>query len=281
MKLKTSEILTLIGAAVVIISLVLLRNPAQPEPSASPVAQVTRATRTPTFIATAVPPTETPEPPSATPTNTPLPPTATPLPATATPTTPPTNTPAPTRVPPTPAPPTNTPVPASVDILSLIKLPNIEGGEGDAVINYEDWGVTSSSITVKAGDGHTYLCELGFLNRPESINRAREIWSYAQRGGGAWRWIIRVRQNPNWTSCGNERNVCYEGKTNSEQLAVNSEIYLKPHVWESLANDWLAGGWQATTRNGYYASIQHGIFKYVIDIDIDQPIIGFRFTRLD
>ncbi|MGI6376266.1 MAG: hypothetical protein ACOX3S_09730 [Anaerolineae bacterium] len=284
-RLKSWQIVTLIGALVVIASLVFARFPLKSAPRQEVVAQAARATRTPTPVPptpTPVPATETPVPPTATPvppTATPVPATPTPEPATATPV-PPTATAAPTRPPATARPPTATPAP--VQVLSSIELPNVEGGNGIATINYEEWGATNSEYYVTGSDGHRYRCELGFWSSPAAVQRAQDYWKWAQRGGGAWSWVIRMRYKPNWTACSSKAGVCYEGKDNSAQLQVNSEIYIKDWAWQSLLNDYLAGGWAATTRNGHYGEIQRGIFRYVIKIDPpDIPVIGFRFTRVD
>jgi len=284
-RLKTPHIVTLVAALFVIAYLVLLRFPVQSHADRDVVAQAPRATRTSTPTMTPVPPTDTPVPPTATPTYTPVPPTDTPVPPTATPTetpAPPTDTPAPTRVAPTatPRPPTATPV--SVQVLTSIELPNVEGGNGTAVVNYESWGNLNSEYYVTGNDGHRYRCEIGFLSQPEAVKRIQDYWSYAQRGGGAWSWIIRMRYKPGWMGCGSDVGVCWEGKENGAQMQVNSEIYIKDWAWQSLLNDHLAGGWAATTRNTHYAGIQRGLFKYVIDIDPpDIPVIGFKFTRVD
>jgi hypothetical protein len=284
-RLKTPQIVTLLAALVVIASLVFLRFPNRSGARPDVVAQAARATRTPTPVPptpTPVPATNTPVPPTPTPvppTATPEPATPTPEPATATPV-PPTATAAPTQRPATAVPPTA--VPAPVQVLSSIELPNIEGGNGLAVINYEDWGVTESAYYVTGSDGHRYRCELGFLSNPASVQRAQDYWSWAQRGGGAWNWIIRMRYKPSWTGCPGDRAICYEGRDNNAQMQVNSEIYIKDWAWQSLLNDHLAGGWTATTRNTHYGEIQRGIFRFVINIDPpDIPVIGFRFTRVD
>jgi hypothetical protein len=287
-RLKTPHIVTLVATLFVIAYLVLLRFPAQSNASRNAIAEAPRATRTPTPTATLVPPTNTPVPPTATPTNTPVPPTPTPEPPTATPEpptatpAPPTNTPAPTRVVPTAQPVPPTAAPAPVQVLASVELPNVEGGNGVAVVNYEDWGNTSSEYYVTGSDGHRYRCELGFLSSATAVKTAQDYWSWSQRGGGAWSWVIRMRYKPSWIGCGSKEGVCWEGKDNNAQLQVNSEIYIKDWAWQSLLNDYLAGGWAATTRNTHYAGIQRGLFRYVINIDPPStPVIGFKFTRVD
>jgi hypothetical protein len=254
--------------------------PARPTRTATPSATPVPATATPTATATPIPPTPTPVPPTATATATA---TATPT-ATETPT--PTNTPPPTAVPPTRVPaPTNTPVPteAPVTLLSAVEINNGEWGTNYFFARYDNpEGDETSDIRVKASDGHTYKGEFGFLSRPASLAQIQAYWGYARRGQANWKGFVRLYDAVNWITCSAEANVCYEKHEDAAQAAITSQVYIKPHVWESLVNDYLAGGWQATTRNAYYGEIQNAVFRPIIDIDPPaEPCIGFRFVRVD
>jgi len=288
-KFDLLTILVLLAVVIVIVQLVLVlasRNRGAMPVASAPTA-VVLPTRTPTSTATPLPPTATsvptatPIPPTATPTSTP---TATPLPPTPTAT--PTATPlppTPTPVPPTPKPkpPTATPVP--VTILNQVPINNGEWGSEYIYIRYGDKGYdnTDSPIYVTGGDGHRYRAEFGFLSHPDSIAKTQEFWGYAQRGGANWKMIIRIRQKVDWIGCGSEQNICYQGHENSSQATLNDDILIKPHVWESLLNDYLAGGWTATVGNGYYQEIQKAVFDPIIGVVPDKPCVGFKFTRVD
>ncbi len=242
----------------------------RPAPTLAP-----RPTRTATPTATPLPPTPT-HTATATATATPVPPTATPVPPTATPV-PPTATPVPptaTRRPPTstPRPPTATPAP--VAILDEVPLDNGEWGKSAIYVDNED-------IFVKAGDGHTYRAEIGFLSSPSALATAQQFWTYARLGGANWKMLVQTRAKVGWVSCASAANVCYEKALSSSQASVLVQVYIKSRVWESLVNDYLAGGWQATTRNGYYGEIQNAVFRPIADAVPDVPCMGFRFTRID
>jgi hypothetical protein len=257
--------------------------PARPTRTATPSATPLPPTATPTATATPVPPTPTPVPPTATATATLPPATATP---TATETPEPTQTPPPTAIPPTRVPaPTNTPVPtaAPVTVLSSVQVNNGEWGSNYIFARYDNpEGDEVSDVRVKASDGHTYKAELGFLSRSQSLAQIQAYWGYAQRGAANWKGFVRVYDAVNWISCSAEAHVCYEKHEDFGQAAITSRVYIKPHVWESLVNDYLAGGWQATTRNAYYREVQNAVFRPIIDIDPPaEPCIGFRFVRVD
>ncbi|MBC7235439.1 MAG: hypothetical protein H5T69_06320 [Chloroflexi bacterium] len=275
-----------VGLAVIvlIVQLVALRHPyPRHQDSRSAALEGPRPTRTFTLTATPLPPTEmpteTPVPPTPTfsptvtvlptetPTETPVPPTPTSEPPTATPV-----PPTPTRRPPTPRPPT--PKPAPVEILDSVPVDNGEWGKEGIYVNYE------ADIYADGSDGHRYKIELGFLSRPESLAKVQEFWGYGGRGGGNWKMIIRVRTQVNWVSCGGDKDVCWQVSTSSGQSSLMSEVYYKQHVWESLVNHHLAGGWQNVTRSPYYHEIQKSIFEPICGATPDIPVIGFRFTRV-
>ncbi|MEA3407208.1 MAG: hypothetical protein U9R48_03910 [Chloroflexota bacterium] len=230
------------------------------------------ATETATSTATR-PPTETPVPPTATntPTNTSVPPTDTPEP-TDTPI-PPTDTPV--RPTATPRPPTATPMP--VTVLNTVPIDNGEWGENSIYCSVaeEKW--------IKGSDGHQYRVGLGFLSRPESLSRVQDFWGYPGRGGANWKMLIKVKAHQSWTSCPSDRDVCYETSIWSGQATVNCEVYLQDRVWTSLLNDWIAGGWQATTHNEYYQDVQAAVFKPMCNCDKVPaiPCVGFTFARVD
>ena len=87
----------------------------------------------------------------------------------------------------------------------------------------------------------------------------------------------------NWVGCSSSKNICYEGATNSEPGQLYRQVYYKPKVWESLLNDYIAGGLNKTFGNGYYNDIQKSIFKPMCNCDKmpEFPVIGFTFTRVD
>ena len=237
-------------------------TPTSVPPTDTPTPMPPTSTRTATRTASPVPPTATPTPipPTETPTVTPLPPTA-------------------TRVPPRPTPVPPTPVP--VQIMDRVQVNN--GEQGSEYIYsepYYDKNGKLQEVFVQGSDGHTYRSELGFLSRPESVAKVQEYWGYAMRGGANWRMIVKLRSDMDWANCGSESNVCYEWNEHSGMAALHDEVYLQRHVWESLLNDYLAGGWQATTRNGYYWEVQNAIFDPIVHAVPDLPCVGFRFTRV-
>ncbi len=278
------SILLGVSVLVLIIAIVFIATPTLGQPwarAAVPTLGV-RPTRTATPTATPLPPTPTPIPPTATatpvpPTATPIPPTPTPLPPTETPL-PPTATPAPptpTRVPPTPTrrPPTATPVP--VTILFQVPIDNGEWGKEFIYVKNEE------PIYVVGSDGHRYRAELGFLSSPSALQKTQEFWSYARLGGANWKMILETRASVQWVSCTDKMNVCSEAAWSNPQASVTIKVYLKPHVWQALLNDYLAGGWQATTRNAYYGEVQNAIFYPLVKAAPDAPCVGFQFTRVD
>ncbi|MCD6520793.1 MAG: hypothetical protein J7M05_12825 [Anaerolineae bacterium] len=273
-----------IGVAllVLLVQLILVFFPTRVPKQAMEEPQVAtsrpRPTRTFTPSATPVPPTSTPTlmatpiPPTDTPTATPVPPTATPVPPTATPV-PPTKTPRPPRPTPKPKPPTATPVP--VTILDQVPIDNGEWGKNFIFTD------NSKEVYVQGNDGHRYRAEIGFLSSPQAVAKVQEFWRYGGRGGGNWKMILVLRDKVAWVSCTSDKNVCYETYVNSGQCSLFVQIYLKNHVWTSLLNDYLQGGWQATTRNPYYAEVQKAVFDPICKAVPDVPCVGFRFTRVD
>ena len=276
----------LVAAAVLVFQVAMLFLP----PKGGEVAQrstVTpqpRPTRTFTATVTPIPPTATPTHtntplPTATPTATPLPPTATPEPPTATPE-PPTATPVPpteTPVPPKPTavPPTATPVPLT--ILNSIEIDN--GSWGKNVFQFEYY---EDDIFVTANDGHRYRIEMGWLSSDQAVAKAREFWSYAGLGSANWKGLIDVRAKaPTWIGCDSDDAICHERWMHNSQAALYSRVWIKPHVWQSLVNDYLAGGLNAMLRNGYYQRIQEAVFKPVCNAVPDIPVVGFVVTRAD
>ena len=214
-----------------------------------------RPTRTATPTATPLPPTATATA-TATPTNTPVPPTATPIPPT-----------------PRPQPPTATPAP--VVILDQVEIDNGEWGKNYIYVKNEE------PIYVTGSDGRRYRAELGFLSLPSAVAKTQEFWGYARFVGGNWKMIIETRAQVSWVACSDKANVCYQVAWSSGQSSLTDEIYIKPHVWQSLLNDYLAGGWQATTRNGYYHEVQDAVFQPLVKAVPEIPCMGFRFTRVD
>lgn len=226
--------------------------------------------RPPTATFTPIPPTPTPVPPTNTPTQT------------NTPTFTPTNTPTDTPVPPTntPRPPTATPVPPTptpvpITVIAPVEVDNGAWGKNGIFVNYQ------GEIWVNGNDGHRYKAELGFWSHPQALAKVQEFWNYGGRGGGNWKMIILMRTSVAWVHCGSDVNVCYQVSTNSGQASFQSEVFLKQHVWESLLNDYLAGGWQAITRNGYYPEVQKAVFDPICKAVPDIPVIGIKFTRVD
>ncbi len=251
--------------------------PATTTPTREPTAVATAAsvTQAPaTVTKTPLPPTNTPLPP----TETPIPPTSTPLPPTHTPI-PPTNTPVPPTK--TPAPPTNTPVPPSptpapVAVLSSIPVSN--GAFGEGVM----WVEHLASIFVNGPDGHRYRAELGFLSTRTAKEEIQRLWTAAGRGGANWRTRIQVRDRVAWVACTPDRHACYDNlNTDSAQATFTFQVYLRDYVWQSLLNDYLAGGWQATVQNQYYSAVQEAIFTPLSGQKANAPCIGFTFTRAD
>ena len=249
------------------------RHP-RPTSTFTPTVIPPTATATETATATVTPsPTETPVPPTPThtATDTPVPPTDTPAP-TDTPV-PPTATPV--RPTATPRPPTATPVP--VTVLNSVPIDNGEWGENRIYVSVreEKW--------IKGSDGHQYRVGLGFLSRPESLSRIQDFWSYGGRGGGNWKMTIEVRADQSWTNCPSDRNACYKTYISSGEPRLGCELYLQDRVWESLLNDWIAGGWQATTNNQYYQDVQEAVFHPMCNCDKAPaiPCVGFAFSRVD
>jgi hypothetical protein len=246
-------------------------TPPRPTRTYTPTPSPVPATPTPTMTATPVPPT-------ATPTATPGGPTETPTAAPSATTVPPTRTPLPTiavviEPTATSVPPTATPPPVS--LASSVEVDNGEWGRGGIYIS--PWG--GSDLVVQGNDGHLYKVEMGFITSNESLNRIQQIWSYAARGGGNWQMSVLLRPEVNWVTCAAEHHVCYVTSVNPGEPRITSEVYFKAHVWRSLISDYLAGGWQATTRNTYYRDIQTSVFKPIADTVPDTPCLAFRFTR--
>ena len=254
--------------------------------SVTATAEGARPTRTDTPTQTPVPATNTPAPP--TPTETPVPPTATQVPSTETPIPPtegptetpeaPTLTPAPptaTRIPATRRPPT--PVPPPIEVLNSVQVDNGEFGKEGIYVNYRE------DIYVTAGNGARYRCELGFLSRPESLARTQDYWNWGARGGGNWKMIVLLRAElGGWNHCG-DSNVCYQVATNAGQASFTAEVYPKSHVWQSLVDAHLAGGWQAVAGSPYYQEMQEAVFKPICSAcgAPGTPILGFKFTQVN
>ena len=256
--------------------------PPRPTRTATPTLTPVPPTATATATATRVPPTATPVPPTRTPTATPEPVTATP---TATVTQTPTNTRVATAAPPTAIPPTRVPptaTPAPVTFLTSAPVDNGSWGANQIYIRYDgSVDEIQSDILVKGADGGTYRAEMGFLSSSAALTKIQEYWSYAQRGEANWKGFVRLYDDVNWLTCSAQANVCYQKDENFGQAAVTSQIYLRPHVWESLLKDFLAGGMMATTGNGYYYEIQNAVFRPIIDIAPPSvPCVVFRFTRV-
>ena len=243
-----------------------------------------RPTRTFTSAPTPIPPTAVPTAtftplPTPTPTATPLPPTETPLPPTETPE-PPTETPIPPTA--TPRPPTATPVPPTATPVPITVIQGIEIDNGEWGKNVFQFEYYESEIWVDANDGHRYRIEMGWLSSPEAVNKAREFWGYGGLGGANWKGLIDVRaEAPGWMGCENDTDVCYEKWINSSQASLFSRVWVKPHVWSSLVNDYLAGGLGATFGNAYYQRIQEAVFVPVCGVAPDIPVIGFHVNRVD
>jgi hypothetical protein len=255
---------------------------ATPQAEKVAAAVEVRPTRTHTATATPLPPTATPIPPTAT--VTPVPPTATSVPPTNTPE-PPTATPEPptaTSVPKsaTPVPPRPTAVPpkptaAPVAVLESIPVDNGTFGKEGIYVNYQE------AIYAQASNGQRYRCEIGFLSSPSALQRAQEWWTWAARGGGNWKMILLMRSKVTWNHCGSGDNICNQTSVNAGQSSFQVELYIKPHVWESLLNDYIRGGQAAVQGNGYYKQIQEKVFKPICGAcgTPDVPIIGFKFTQ--
>lgn len=145
---------------------------------------------------------------------------------------------------------------------------------------YVQYDKADGDIIVTGSDGNRYRCELGFINSPQSLATIQQFWNYAGRGGGNWKMIIEVHGKVSWISCTDKSNVCYETSTNSGGSSFMAKVYLKKHVWESVLNDYIAGGLNQATRNRYYYEIQNAVFRPMSGAVPDVPCIGLRFIRV-
>lgn len=136
-------------------------------------------------------------------------------------------------------------------------------------------------VYVKGSDGHRYRVQMGFLSSPESLAEVQEYWSYGGRGSANWSMIILLYSEINWVSCPSGKNVCWESSVNSGQAVLTAHVYYRSAVWQSLINDYLAGGIWQETKNAYYQDIQKSIFDPICGSVPDYPTVGFIFTRVD
>lgn len=144
------------------------------------------------------------------------------------------------------------------------------------------WVEHLASIFVNGPDGHRYRAELGFLSTPAAKEEIQRLWTAAGRGGANWRARIQVRDRVAWVACTADRHACYDNlSTDSAQAIFSFQVYLRDYVWQSLLNDHLAGGWQATVQNQYYGAVQEAIFTPLSGQKANAPCIGFTFTRVD
>jgi len=186
-----------------------------------------------------------------------------------------------TRVPATPKPAATAvpqPTAAPVSVVDSVPIDNGSWGKEGIYVQYDK---KDGDIIVTGSDGHKYRCEFGFLNSAQSLATIQQFWSYAQRGGGNWKMLVEVNGKVSWISCDDDANVCYETSTNSGGASFMVKIYLKTHVWQSLLNDYIAGGLNQALRNGYYYEVQNGIFRPMCGAVPDVACVGFRFIRLD
>ena len=162
-----------------------------------------------------------------------------------------------------------------MEILDSVQVDNGKWGKNGIWVNYQ------TQVYVDGDDGHRYHAEFGFLSTPESLATIQEYWSYAARGGANWKMIVKIRTKHSWIGCTSEIHVCQQTSVSSGQASLMSEIYLKPHVWKMLLNDYLAGGWRAVTLNPHYHDIQAAVFNPICGAVPGTPCIGFKFTRAD
>ncbi len=242
------------------------------EPSPTATVEETPA-KTATFTLTAVVhtatliPTHTQEPTAtATATSTATPePTATPKTPTTTPS--PSDTPTPTRTP--------QPTASPLTVASSTTVDN--GGYGTNTL--EIWHM--ESIFVNGSDGGRYRAELGFLTSPEARNAIQQQWAAQGLGEANWKGIIKVVATIDWVACTSDKNVCYDNRSLQPAPVAQHvyEVHLRNHVWQSLLNDYIAGGLQATLRNPYYAEIQRVVFGPMTSSGPSVPCLGFKFER--
>ena len=169
--------------------------------------------------------------------------------------------------------PAATPVRAPVEVLNRATVDNGEWGEGWIEVQYK-----SGPYYFSGNDGASYCGEIGFLSRPESLAKIRDIWSWAQRGGGNWTMTVLVREKVAWIACTGEDKVCYEHHTTPSQSNLTTKVFYRPEVWASLLDSDRAGGWQAVAQNAYYQQIQETVFYPIAEVVPDIPCIGFKFT---
>jgi len=282
-------IIIALAVVIIIMQAIALFAPRGGRPVASNVEPAQpRPTRTFTLAPTSVPATDTPAPTSTPKPPTPVPPTATLIPPTPVPPTPEPPTPVPptpepptpippTRKPPTPVPPTPIPpTPVPLTLLSELPLNNGEWGTNTIMVQYRN------EVSVKHSDGHFYKGEIGFLSSPEAAARVQEFWHWHNLGGANWRAELWVFPHAEWVNCTEEHNACAETNTDSGQARFDIRLYIKPYVWNSLLDSYLAGGIAATTGNQYYNEIQKEIFMYLGNCDATPniPCVGFKFTRV-
>jgi hypothetical protein len=213
-------------------------------------------------------PTEEPtvESPTATltPTDTPVPPTNTPVPATPTPA-PPTETPLPT----------DTPVPtaAPVTVVDYVRIDNGSFGTNTLAL----WQRQSVFVD---GPGGRYRASIGFLNTPEALQAIQQQWAAKGLGSANWRGEIYLRADQQWAACTADKHACSDNeKLDSGSSTIEYEVYLRDYVWQSLLNDHLAGGPQATLRNQYYQDVQRAVFERLSGSAPSVPCLGFRFEQ--
>jgi len=132
-------------------------------------------------------------------------------------------------------------------------------------------GIENPGLWAKADNGHEYVAELALVSTENSL---AEIEACLPRGRRA---KIVVRQKVAWVAC--TGNICQE-HSQADDGQITNQLYLAPAAWNSLVNDYLAGGWLATTQNPYYDKIQTAVFEPIGQIP-DRPCIAFKFAQIE
>jgi len=155
--------------------------------------------------------------------------------------------------------------------------PTSPSGEEVQVVFEFDWGsgwigVDNRGGWALASDGHKYVTEMGFLSRPESLEKLKAVVP------AGWRAKLIMRANVGWVSC--VSSICQEHSSSDPQKIITNQVYFRSDVWGSLVNDYLAGGWYAVTQNAHYDEIQRVVFEPIGQVP-DGPCIGFKFTQTE
>lgn len=135
-------------------------------------------------------------------------------------------------------------------------------------------------IFANGADGHRYQAQLGFLSGAASQAAIQACWTQAGRGGANWKGTIQVRLDQSWVLCTGEKNTCWDNREEGGG-SLRYQIYFRDYVWQSLLNDYIAGGMAATALNQYYYDVQAAVFDPICGSVPDTASMGFIFTRVD